>query len=77
MNYSIRNLVIAGGLAIVAIVAVLIYTSNVQQAAKAGQARVKVYVARVDVPAGTTAEDAIARVAVSLTGKERARTLLS
>jgi Flp pilus assembly protein CpaB len=61
MNYSIRNLVIAGGLAIVAIVAVLIYTSNVQQAAKAGQARVKVYVARVDVPAGTTAEDAIAR----------------
>ena len=30
MNYSIRNLVIAGGLAIVAIVAVLIYTSNVQ-----------------------------------------------
>ena len=49
MNYSIRNLVIAGGLAIVAIVAVLIYTSNVQQAAKAGQARVKVYVARVDI----------------------------
>ena len=43
MNYSIRNLVIAGGLAIVAIAAVLIYTSNVQQAAKEGQARVKVY----------------------------------
>jgi Flp pilus assembly protein CpaB len=61
MNYSIRNLVIAGGLAIVAIVAVLIYTSNVQQAAKAGQARVKVYVARVDVPAGTPANDVIAR----------------
>ena len=52
MNYSIRNLVIAGGLAIVAIVAVLIYTSNVQTA-KEGQARVKVFVARVDVPAGT------------------------
>jgi len=61
MNYSIRNLVIAGGLAIVAIVAVLIYTSNVQQAAKAGQARVKVYVARVDIPAGTPANDVIAR----------------
>jgi Flp pilus assembly protein CpaB len=60
MNYSIRNLVIAGGLAIVAIAAVLIYTSNVQQAAKQGQARVKVYVARVDVPAGTPAKDILA-----------------
>jgi Flp pilus assembly protein CpaB len=61
MNYSIRNLVIAGGLAIVAIAAVLIYTSNVQQAAKQGQARVKVMVARVDIPAGTPAKDIIAR----------------
>ena len=61
MNYSIRNLVIAGGLAIVAIAAVLIYTSNVQHAAKEGQARVKVYVARVDVPAGTPTKDILAR----------------
>jgi Flp pilus assembly protein CpaB len=61
MNYSIRNLVIAGGLAILAIVAVLIYTSNVKQSAKEGQARVKVYVARVDVPAGTPAADVISR----------------
>jgi Flp pilus assembly protein CpaB len=61
MNYSIRNLVIAGGLAIVAIAAVLIYTSNVQQAAKEGQARVTVYVAKVDVPAGTPAADILAR----------------
>jgi Flp pilus assembly protein CpaB len=61
MNYSIRNLVIAGGLAIVAIAAVLIYTSNVQNAAKEGQARVKVYVARVDVPAGTPTKDILAR----------------
>jgi ATP:cob(I)alamin adenosyltransferase len=61
MNYSIRNLVIAGGLAIAAIVAVLIYTSNVQQAAKEGQARVKVMVARVDIPAGTPAKDILAR----------------
>ena len=51
MNYSIRNLVIAGGLAIAAIAAVLIYTSNVQQAAKQGQARVSVLVAQVDIPA--------------------------
>ena len=61
MNYSIRNLVIAGGLAIAAIAAVLIYTSNVQQAAKEGQARVKVMVARVDIPAGPPAKDIIAR----------------
>lgn len=57
MNYSIRNLVIAGGLAIAAIAAVLIYTSNVQQAAKEGQARVTVLTARVDIPAGTPAND--------------------
>jgi Flp pilus assembly protein CpaB len=44
----------------VAIAAVLIYTSNVQQAAKQGQARVKVYVARVDVPAGTPAKQMLA-----------------
>ncbi len=61
MNYSIRNLVIAGGLAIVAIVAVLIYTSNVQNAAKQGQARVTVYVAKQDVPAGTPGKDILAR----------------
>jgi Flp pilus assembly protein CpaB len=60
MNYSIRNLVIAGGLAIAAIAAVLIYTSNVQQAAKQGQARVSVLVASVDIPAGTPAKDIIA-----------------
>ena len=60
MNYSIRNLVIAGGLAILAIVAVLIYTSNVKQSAKEGQARVTVYVAKGDVPAGTPANDIIA-----------------
>ena len=61
MNYSIRNLVIAGGLAVVAIIAVFIYTNNVQTAAKEGQARVKVFVARVDVPAGTPAKDILAR----------------
>ena len=61
MNYSIRNLVIAGGLAIAAIAAVLIYTSNVQQAAKQGQARVSVLVAQVDIPAGTPAKDILAK----------------
>jgi Flp pilus assembly protein CpaB len=66
MNYSIRNLVIAGGLAIVAIVAIVIYTSNVQTAAKEGQARVKVFVASGDVPAGTPAD----KVITSLVQKE-------
>ena len=61
MNYSIRNLVIAGGLAIVAIVAVLMYTSSVQESAKEGQARVKVFVASVDVPAGTPANEILSR----------------
>jgi Flp pilus assembly protein CpaB len=61
MNYSIRNLVIAGGLAIAAIAAVLIYTSNVQQAAKQGQKQVSVLVAQVDIPAGTPAKDILAQ----------------
>jgi Flp pilus assembly protein CpaB len=59
MNYSIRNLVIAGGLAVVAIIAILMYTSSVQESAKEGQARVKVLVAKVDVPAGTPAKEII------------------
>ncbi|HEY1478703.1 MAG TPA: Flp pilus assembly protein CpaB [Gaiellales bacterium] len=59
MNYSIRNIVIAGGLAVVAVIAVLLYTSNVKDKAQQGQARVQVLVAGSDIAAGTTGQQVI------------------
>jgi Flp pilus assembly protein CpaB len=56
MNYSVRNIVIAVSLAACAIVAVLIYTSNVQSQSRSGTELVKVQQATVDIPAGTTWE---------------------
>jgi Flp pilus assembly protein CpaB len=54
MNYSVRNIVIAAGLALLAIVAVLLYTSNVKSKAKSAEVRVKVLVATRDIEPGTT-----------------------
>jgi Flp pilus assembly protein CpaB len=54
MNYSVRNIVIAAGLALLAIVAVLFYTSNVQSKAKSAEVRVQVLVATRDIEPGTT-----------------------
>jgi Flp pilus assembly protein CpaB len=59
MNYSVRNIVIAGGLAAVAIIAVLLYTSNVRDKARQDTARVQVLVAAKDIPAGTTGKQVI------------------
>ena len=59
MNYSVRNIVIAGGLALVAVVAVLLYTSNVRDKAQQNQHRVQVLVAARDIPAGTTGKQVI------------------
>jgi Flp pilus assembly protein CpaB len=59
MNYSVRNIVIAGGLAVVAIIAVLLYTSNVRDKARQDTNRVQVLVAAKDIPAGTTGKQVI------------------
>jgi Flp pilus assembly protein CpaB len=59
MNYSVRNIVIAVGLAACAVVAVLIYTSNFQSRVNAQQEQVKVLVAASDIPAGTTVQQII------------------
>src|SRR3954470_6356995 len=56
MNYSVRNLVIAAGLALCAIVLVLVYTSNVQKKAEDGQTLTTVLVAAQDIKPGTTFE---------------------
>jgi Flp pilus assembly protein CpaB len=59
MNYSVRNIVIAGGLAAVAVIAVLLYTSNVRDKARQDTHRVQVLVAAKDIPAGTTGKQVI------------------
>jgi Flp pilus assembly protein CpaB len=59
MNYSVRNIVIAGGLAVVAIIAVVLYTSNVRDKARQDTKRVQVLVAAKDIPAGTTGKQVI------------------
>jgi Flp pilus assembly protein CpaB len=59
MNYSVRNIVIAGGLAAVAVIAVLLYTSNVRDKARQDQHRVQVLVAARDIQAGTTGKQVI------------------
>jgi Flp pilus assembly protein CpaB len=59
MNYSVRNIVIAGGLAVVAVIAVLLYTSNVRDKAQQNQHRVQVLVAARDIVAGTTGKQVI------------------
>jgi Flp pilus assembly protein CpaB len=59
MNYSIKNIVIAGGLAVVAVIAVVLYTSNVRDKARQDQHRVQVLVAARDIVAGTTGKQVI------------------
>jgi Flp pilus assembly protein CpaB len=59
MNYSIKNIVIAGGLALVAVIAVVLYTSNVRDKARQNQSRVQVLVAARDILAGTTGKQVI------------------
>src|SRR3954462_15166856 len=59
MNYSVRNIVIAVGLAACAIVAVLIYTSNVEDQSKTGIVMTKVQQAAQDIKPGTTWEQVV------------------
>jgi Flp pilus assembly protein CpaB len=61
MNYSVRNIVIAGGLAVVAVVAVLLYTSGVRNKAQENQNRVQVLVASRDIAPGTTGAQVISQ----------------
>jgi Flp pilus assembly protein CpaB len=61
MNYSVRNIVIAGGLAVVAVIAVLLYTSGVRNKAQENQHRVQVLVASRDIAPGTTGAQVISQ----------------
>ena len=59
MNYSIRNIVIAGGLALIAVVLFVIYGQNVEKSAQTKAAYVTVVSAGTAIPAGTSIADAI------------------
>jgi Flp pilus assembly protein CpaB len=59
MTYNVRNIVIALVLAVIAAGVVIMYTGKVQQQAHKSQETVTVLVAAADIPAGTTAQDAI------------------
>ena len=59
MTYSVRNIVIAVVLAVLAAVLVIMYTSNAQKQATSGQENVTVLVAKTDIAPGTSVSDAI------------------
>ena len=54
MTYRIRNVAIAIGLALVAMLLTLFYVVNYRRSVQHGQATVQVYVAAKNIPAGTT-----------------------
>jgi Flp pilus assembly protein CpaB len=59
MTYRTRNIAVAIGLALVAMLLTLFYVSNYKRSVESGVASVKVYVAAHDVEAGTTGADLV------------------
>lgn len=61
MTYRIRNIMIAFGLALVAMLLVLLYVTNYKRSIQHGDAQVPVYVAAHDISADTSGADIIAK----------------
>ncbi|HZD88142.1 MAG TPA: Flp pilus assembly protein CpaB [Gaiellaceae bacterium] len=59
MTYRIRNIVIAVGLALVAMMLTLLYVTNYRKSVQHGAATVQVYVAAKDIPSGTSGADLV------------------
>ena len=59
MTYRIRNILIAVGLALVAMMLTLFYVTNYKRSVQKGASSVQVYVAAKDITAGTTGADLI------------------
>src|SRR5439155_24629700 len=57
ITYRIRNVAIAIGLALVAMLLTLFYVVNYRRSVQHGQATVQVYVAKRNTPAGTAGSD--------------------
>jgi Flp pilus assembly protein CpaB len=59
MTYRIRNVLIAVGLAFVAMLLTLYYVTNYKRSVQRAQTNVQVYVAAHDIPAGTAGSDIV------------------
>jgi Flp pilus assembly protein CpaB len=59
MTYRVRNIVIAVGLALVAMMLTLFYVTNYKRSVQHGEAQTQVWVAARDVPAGTLGADLV------------------
>lgn len=57
-TYRLRNIGLAVGIAVLAAVLTMFYVSNYKKNVQQGEETVKVFVARADIAAGTTGEDA-------------------
>src|SRR5262245_35590834 len=66
MTYRIRNIAIAIGLALVAMLLTLFYVTNYKRSVDKGVASVKVYAAARDVPAGVAGSDLISQKELKL-----------
>jgi Flp pilus assembly protein CpaB len=71
MTYRIRNIAVAIGLALVAMLLTLFYVTNYKRSVDKGVSSVKVYVAARDVPAGVTGADLVAEHDLKLTDVPR------
>jgi Flp pilus assembly protein CpaB len=61
MTYRIRNILIAIGLAVTAMLLVLLYVTNYKRSVQHGETQVPVFVAAHDIAANTTGADIIAK----------------
>jgi Flp pilus assembly protein CpaB len=61
MTYRIRNIVIAVGLAVVAMLLVLLYVTNYKRSVQHGAQNVQVYVAAHDIASGTPGADIVGK----------------
>jgi Flp pilus assembly protein CpaB len=59
MTYRTRNIAIAVGLAVLAMVLTLLYTLNYRSSVQSAQATVQVYVAKHNIPTGTSGTDLV------------------
>jgi Flp pilus assembly protein CpaB len=59
MTYRIRNILIAVGLALVAMMLTLFYVTNYKRSVQKSASSVQVYVASRDIPAGTAGSDVV------------------
>ena len=71
MTYRIRNIVVAVGLALLAMMLTLFYVTNYKRSVQNDASSVQVYVAAKDVPVGTSGTDLIKQHALKQESVQR------